>query len=156
MICGLPGSGKTTLAAKLEKELPALLLSPDEWLKRMNTDGHKKGKRKLVEELQWEVALKALKLGQSVVLENGFWSKQERVWYGEQAAAVGARTKLYFLEVAPDELKNRLRKRNENLPANACYVNPDLIDVWLEEFEPPTEEELGRWPAVSSTFAGDS
>lgn len=63
MICGLPGSGKSTLAAKLEGELPALLFTPDEWIHRMNEDGHNKGKRKLVEELQWRVALKVLSLG---------------------------------------------------------------------------------------------
>lgn len=142
LICGLPGSGKSTLAAKLEKELPALLFSPDEWIERMNEDGHKKGKRKLVEELQWDVARKALKLGIDVVLENGFWSKQERTLYRNQASEIGAKAKLYFLDVPPDELKNRLRLRNENLPSSAFYVNPDLIDVWLKEFEPPTKEEL--------------
>lgn len=142
MICGLPGSGKSTLAAKLEQDLSALLFTPDEWIERMNEDGHKKGKRKLVEELQWDVARKALRLGLDVILENGFWSKQEREQFKLEAAAVGASTKLYFLDVPPEELKRRLHARNNNLPANAFYVNPDLIDTWLKEFEPPTAEEL--------------
>lgn len=142
MICGLPGSGKSTLAAKLERELSALLLTPDEWIERMNEDGHKKGKRKLVEDLQWRAARKALKLGVNVVLENGFWSKAERRRYREEAAALGARVKLYFLDVPPEELRRRLHARNQNLPTNACYVNPDLIDLWLTEFEAPTQDEF--------------
>ena len=142
MICGLPGSGKSTLAAKLERDLPALLFTPDEWIERMNEDGHKKGKRKLVEDLQWRVARNALRLGLDVVLENGFWSKQEREQFRLEAAAVGATTKLYFLDVPPEELKRRLHARNMNLPANAFYVNPDLIDTWLKEFEPPTDDEI--------------
>jgi len=142
MICGLPGSGKSTLAAQLEKNLPAMLFTPDEWIERMNEDGHKKGKRKLVEELQWDVARKALKLGLDVVLENGFWSKKERQKYRKEADEVSAKTKLYFLNVLPEELKRRLHERNSNLPANAFYVNPDLIDLWLKEFEPPTSDEL--------------
>lgn len=142
MICGLPGSGKSTLAAKLERDLPALRFSPDEWIEHMNEDGHKKGKRKLVEELQWDVARKVLRLGVTVILENGFWSKKERKQYAEEAAAVGAQTKLHFLNVSPEELKRRLHERNKNLPANAFYVNPDLIDLWLKEFEPPTADEL--------------
>jgi predicted kinase len=31
LICGLPGSGKTTLAKELEPGVPAIRLSPDEW-----------------------------------------------------------------------------------------------------------------------------
>lgn len=142
LICGLPGSGKSTLAAKLELDLPALLFTPDEWIERMNEDGHKKGKRKLVEALQWDVARKALRLRLNVILENGFWNKQERQRYREQATAIGAQTKVHFLDVPPEELKRRLHERNKNLHANSFYVNPDLIDLWLKEFEPPTAEEL--------------
>ena len=32
MLCGLPGSGKTTLAKKLENERQAIRLCPDEWV----------------------------------------------------------------------------------------------------------------------------
>lgn len=142
LICGLPGSGKSTLAAKLECELPGLLFTPDAWIERMNKDGHKKGKRKLVEELQWDAARKALRLGLDVILENGFWSKYERQQYREQATATGAQTILHFLDVPTDELKSRLHNRNKSLPPNACYVNPDLIDIWLTEFEPPSVDEL--------------
>ncbi len=127
---------------RLERELPALLFTPDVWIERMNEDGHKKGKRKLVEALQWDAGRKALGLGLNVVLENGFWSRQQRWTYRGQAAAVGAQTKLHFLDVSPEELKRRLHHRNSNLPADACYVNPDLIDLWLKEFEPPSPEEL--------------
>jgi len=142
MICGLPGSGKSTLAAKLEAELPALRLIPDAWIARMNEHGHKKGKRKLVESLQWDVAQKTLHLGLDVVLENGFWSKQERQQYRRQAAAVGAQTKLYFLNVSIEELKRRLQARNKNLSGDTFYIDPQKIDSWLVEFEPPTSDEL--------------
>ena len=33
--CGLPGSVKMTLAKRLEHELPALRLAPDEWMTRI-------------------------------------------------------------------------------------------------------------------------
>jgi predicted kinase len=32
LTCGLPGSGKTTLAKQIEAERPALRLTADEWL----------------------------------------------------------------------------------------------------------------------------
>ncbi|MCC7188403.1 MAG: AAA family ATPase, partial [Anaerolineales bacterium] len=32
IVCGLPGSGKTTLAKCFEEDLHAVRLSPDEWM----------------------------------------------------------------------------------------------------------------------------
>ena len=32
LMCGLPGTGKTTRARRLERERHALRLSPDEWI----------------------------------------------------------------------------------------------------------------------------
>jgi predicted kinase len=32
IVCGLPGSGKTTHAKQLEQELRAIRLCPDEWI----------------------------------------------------------------------------------------------------------------------------
>jgi len=142
LICGLPGSGKSTLAAKLEKELPALRLTPDTWIKRFNEDGHNAGKRKLIESIQWNVALQVLTLGMDVVLENGFWSKQERQQYRQQARSVGAETKLHYLDVSVEELKRRLELRNANLPSDSFHIDPEKIHRFVLEFEVPTPDEL--------------
>lgn len=142
LICGLPGSGKSTLAEKLEKELPALRLTPDVWIKRFNEAGHNAGKRKLIESIQCDVALQALRLGVNVVLENGFWSRQDRTECRELARAVGAQTKLHYLNVTPDELKRRIAIRNANLPPDAFHIDPEKIDRFVREFEAPTAEEL--------------
>jgi predicted kinase len=142
LICGLPGSGKSTLAEKLEKELPALRLTPDIWIKKFNEDGHNAGKRKLIESIQCDIAIQVLKLGINVVLENGFWSKQERQQYRERARAHGAQTKLHYLDVTPDELKRRIASRNANLPPDAFHIDPEKIDRFVREFEAPTIDEL--------------
>ncbi len=36
LICGLPGSGKTTLAQTLEKERNAIRMCPDDWIDAQN------------------------------------------------------------------------------------------------------------------------
>ena len=77
LICGLPGSGKTTLARRLERDLPAVRLAPDEWMARIVGDGYDEAKRAAVEAVQWEIAARALRLGVDVILENGFWSSSE-------------------------------------------------------------------------------
>jgi hypothetical protein len=63
LMCGLPCSGKTTLARSLERDLGALRLCPDEWMTRIVGDGRDEAKRATVEAVQWEVAARALTLG---------------------------------------------------------------------------------------------
>jgi hypothetical protein len=91
----------------MERELPALRLTPDEWMARIVGDGYDDAKRAAVEAVQWEIAARALSLGVDVILENGFWSRSERDDFRSRAAAVGAETKLYFLDVPRDELLRR-------------------------------------------------
>jgi predicted kinase len=143
LICGLPGSGKTTLAKQLELDLPALRLAPDEWMARIVGDGYDDAKRAAVEAVQWEIAAQALRLGIDVILENGFWSRSERDDFRARAAAVGADTSLHFLDVPRDELLRRLALRNAALPEDTFRVNQAQLDLWLTWFEPPTPDEIG-------------
>ncbi|MBI1360285.1 MAG: AAA family ATPase [Alphaproteobacteria bacterium] len=144
LVCGLPGAGKSTLAARLESEYSALRLTPDEWLSRLGSeDGRDPDARDRIEELQLEVALRTLGLGVDVVLDNGFWSRSERDAYRARAKTAGAETALYFLDVPKDELKRRLELRNRALPPHTFHVTGKDIDEWLRIFEAPTADEPG-------------
>jgi predicted kinase len=142
LICGLPGSGKTTLARQLERDLSALRLAPDEWMGRIVGDGYDESKRAAVEAVQWEIAARALTLGIDVILENGFWSRAERNDFRSRAAVLGAVTRLHFLDVPRDELSRRLALRNAALPADTFRVTDAQLDLWSRQFEPPGADEL--------------
>ncbi|HZO90690.1 MAG TPA: AAA family ATPase [Chthonomonadaceae bacterium] len=146
LICGLPGAGKTTLARQLEQERPALRLCPDEWITQIIADPTDQAEldrlRSPVEAVQWEVATRALVLGIDVVLEWGFWSREERRHYRAQAEALGACVELRYLEVGREELWARLSKRNANLPPGTFVVTEEQLNLWWSWFEPPTQEEL--------------
>ena len=45
LVVGLPGSGKTTVARKLEREQHALRLGPDEWMIPLFSEPEADGKR---------------------------------------------------------------------------------------------------------------
>jgi predicted kinase len=142
LICGLPGSGKTTLARQLERDLPALRLAPDEWMARIVGSGYDEQRRAAVEAVQWEIAARALVLGIAVILENGFWSRSEREDFRSRAAALGAETRLHFLDVPREELLRRLALRNATLPMDSFRVDERQLDLWSRGFEPPTPDEL--------------
>ena len=146
LICGLPGSGKTTLAKQLEISRLALRLCPDEWIAPLLadiTDAVELDRlRTPVESVQWEIAKRVLVLGVDVILENGFWSRNERANYRSQAEALGAHVELRYLNVSRDELWARLSKRNVNLPPGTFVVREDQLDLWLSLFEPPAEDEF--------------
>src|SRR5437660_12882037 len=56
VICGLPGSGKTTHARSLEHELPAVRFCPDEWMRSLGISLHDEGGRDRIEQFQWTLA----------------------------------------------------------------------------------------------------
>ena len=148
LICGLPGSGKTTLAKQLEHSCPAFRLCPDEWIAPLLADVTDTAEldrlRTPIESVQWEVAKRVLTLGVDVILENGFWSRDERASYRLQAEARGARVELRYLDVPRDELWERLSRRNANLPPGTFAVREDQLDLWWSWFEPPTADELSN------------
>jgi hypothetical protein len=71
IICGLPGSGKTTLARGLERARPGVRLCPDEWMEQLSVDLFDSDARGRVERMQWQLAQRLLELGLTVLIEWG-------------------------------------------------------------------------------------
>ena len=144
MLCGLPGSGKTTLAHRIERERPALRLGEDEWFVRLypGEDGHDDAKREAIKAVQWEIAERVLRLGRDVVLDWGFWGRSERDDLRARAAAIGARAELVYLDVPLDELVARIMARNLALPPDTYPVAEAEVREWATWFQAPTPDEF--------------
>lgn len=142
-MCGLPGAGKTTLAKKLEFERGANRLCPDEWilavLKERNDTQERDRLRDSIEHLLWKQAQILLKLGVNVILENGFWSIEERNSYRDIGHEIGAKVELHFVDAPFEVLWQRVEKRNSN-PKEFQITKKDMEDGY-EVFQPPTDEE---------------
>ncbi len=83
LMVGLPFSGKTTTAKRLEKEYEAIRLTPDEWhVKLFGQDVYDKEHDKrhsAIESIMVDLAFQLLKKGQNVILDFGFWATEERM-----------------------------------------------------------------------------
>lgn len=97
LLCGLPGSGKTTLAERLADAVPAVRLCPDEWMADLGVDRFDEGTRDRLERRFWQHAQELLKLGQAVILEFGFWARSERDEKRLRARALGVPVPKPFL-----------------------------------------------------------
>lgn len=141
LVCGLPGSGKTTFAKALAEKTKAIRLSPDEWMSSLGMHIYDEAARTRVEGLQWSLAQQLLAAGVSVILDNGFWSKSERTQYRETANRLGAESVVHYMQAEPAMLKQRVVQRNASRAAHE-HVDPNDIDGWVKLFEPPSNDEL--------------
>ncbi|GLQ12195.1 hypothetical protein GCM10007913_41280 [Devosia yakushimensis] len=154
LMVGLPCSGKSTRAKQLEAELGALRLTPDEWHITLfgndATDPDHDRRHDAVEALMWRVASTALAKGVDVILDFGFWARVEREDFAARAAALGAATRIHFMDVSRQELLARLEQRNAQAPEYAFIITADDLLGWLARFEAVTADELATIAAISS------
>ena len=142
LICGLPGSGKTTLARQLAVEVPAVRLCPDEWKHDLGIDYYDEQGRVRLETRLWRLAQELLGLGQSVILENGFWAREEREELRLGARDLGVAVELRYLEAPVDELWRRLEIRNEEGRPGTAPIKREDLEKWSRQFEAPDATEL--------------
>jgi predicted kinase len=142
LICGLPGSGKTTLAEQLAAEVPAVRLSPDEWKHDLGIDYYDEQRRVRLERRLWRLGQELLGLGQSVILENGFWAREEREELRLSARSLGVAVELHYLEAPVDELWRRLEIRNEEAEPGTVPIKREDLEKWSQQFEAPEAAEL--------------
>jgi len=141
LMVGLPCSGKTTLALTLEREHSALRLTVDEWHLRLfgqdAEDPEHNARHSLIESLLWEVASRALVLGTNVILDFGFWAREEREDYRSRAKQLGASSEVHFLDVPDDELLRRLAQRNTQSSELAFHIPEEMMKPWIAFFQKP-------------------
>jgi len=145
IVCGLPGAGKTTLARKLERQLRAIRLCPDEWMEELGIDLWDEAKRARIEALQWALGRRLLELGQAVIIEWGTWARGERDALRIEAKALGAAVELHHVSEPLDVLMDRIHRRGmENPP-----ITPEQLRQWARAFDVPTDEETALYDRPS-------
>ncbi len=143
---GLPGVGKTTLARRLADELPALRLTPDEWMAPLFGASDADGARDVLEGRFIWVAHEVLSGGGSVILDFGCWSPEERYAIRAIAQGVGARYVLHHLTLPEHERRARSDQRWRDTPEVTFAMTADDHDRFAAQFRAPTSDELAGGP----------
>lgn len=152
IVCGLPGSGKTTHAKQVEQELRAVRFCPDEWMDALGIGLWDAGVRERIEKLQWKLAQEILALGQNVVIEWGTWGRSERDALRVGARAIGAAVELHFIDAPVELLFDRIRRRNRESPP----ITLEDVVKWSESFERPSAEEMALFDLASGFPSTDN
>ncbi len=145
VLCGFIGAGKTTFAKKLEEQTGAVRITKDEWLIRLigndpTIEGYADYDHKLCE-LSRDVAFQLVEKGIDVILDEGFWEKEQRVELRRRIEALGAKEVLYYLETPIETIRERVVKRNVTLTKDSFRISREMLDNYLTYWQPPREDE---------------
>jgi predicted kinase len=147
VLCGKAGSGKTTVARRLGRELPALVVCEDEWLVRLappveSLDEYLRASarcRSVIDPLTVDL----LRLGTSVVFDFGGNTMRDRQWTLSIAHRAGVQAVLHYLPADDETCRARIRARNEGRPEGLYFghVTDTHFDAVTRYFEVPSETE---------------
>jgi predicted kinase len=143
LMVGLPGAGKTTRANELAAVHRALRLTPDHWMIPLFGESMAGGKRFVLEGRLISVALQALRLGTSVVLDFGLWGRDERSALRWLARSAGAACQVIYLPVDLDVQLARIAHRQATAAHQTFPMSKSDVDQWREQFEVPDAAEVG-------------
>jgi predicted kinase len=161
LICGLPCSGKTTYARGLHEDRDSVLFSLDRWLittfgrYTLSDVGHDEHVRRVLacRELIWEQCVELLTRSVDVILDDGFFLRENRIQCVEAAKSAGAQAMIHLVETPVSVIQSRLASRNAALPRHNFAIDPATLLSFVGLFERPSSDEGAtlRVPRASGT-----
>jgi predicted kinase len=151
---GLPGTGKTTAARRLEVEERALRLTKDEWVKALYGHENPPSAQDVIEGRLIQIGLRALELGNNVVIDFGLWGRDERSALRQAAADVGAMVEMRYFELTPAEQQSRLAERQVEAPHTTWHMSDEELAEWAATIDIPTPGEIDGSEPVDDPPAG--
>lgn len=151
---GLPGTGKTTAARHIEVEHRALRLTKDEWVKALYGHENPQPAQDVIEGRLIEIGLRALELGNNVVIDYGLWGRDERSALRQAATDIGAMVEMRYFELTVAEQRERLAQRLVDAPHTTWHMSDEELREWASTIDIPTPGELDGSEPIDDPPAG--
>jgi predicted kinase len=145
LICGFIGAGKTTFAKKLEKKTGAVRITKDEWSIRLigndpTIDGYAEWDQKIIG-LSRDFAFYLAGKRVDVIMDEGFWAKEEREELKRRIHAIGAEAVMYYVDTSIETIRERVAGRNNSIAKDSFAISREMLDNYLTHWQPPGEDE---------------
>lgn len=149
LVHGLLGSGKTTLARRLERELPAVRFTHDEWMVTLHGTNPPEAvfrpQAERIWTLIWLHAARVLRAGADVVIDGGFWTRASRDEARRRAEESGVPAKFYAMRCTIEEARRRVLARTAAMPEGALEITGPTFDLLAAKLEPIGADEKVEW-----------
>jgi predicted kinase len=130
-------------------------MTPDAWMISLFGPSQPDGKRDVLEGRLIALAIDALRLRLSVVLDFGLWGRDERSALRWMAASVGAAAEIIYLSVDRDLQLSRVQGRWERTSEQTFPMTEAELDSWRSRFDVPDADELSN-SSLPSPPPGDA
>ncbi|MCL2748550.1 MAG: AAA family ATPase [Alphaproteobacteria bacterium] len=141
---GFIGSGKTTIAKRLARELPAVRLNNDDWIVLLYGRGPHGDKHldyvQRIDKVQWDLAREIVRAGGDVIFDCGTWSKSGRKESVARALEFADKVIFHNIKCDIDVARARCVRRTES-GGNELFICADAFDALLSKFEPISDDE---------------
>ena len=152
LICGKICSGKTWYAKKLQQQNPAVILSTDEATFHLIHNEQGEFYNAFAQRVNGYLRIKAvdiIKAGANVILDWGFWTKQDREAISRFLEENGVAWEWHYVDVPGDVWQKNIERRNTAVLAGEggsdFYVDEGLRNKVLSLFQIPSREEMDVW-----------
>jgi predicted kinase len=151
MLCGKVGCGKSTHAMRLKAQTGAMVLSCDEMMLSIFDEYMGDDFRQAYDKCTgylYKLAEELISIGVDVVLDCGFWARQQRKTVRDAFVEKGIATKLCYVKADEATITRRLTKRNEDIDAGlvkAYHVDENMRALFDARFEEPSADEVDEY-----------
>ena len=94
-------------------------------------------------------AIEICKAGANVILDWGFWTKENRIEISDYFKANGISYEWHYVDVSDDIWKRNIIERNQKIRegngGSDFYVDEGLLSKLISLFEIPGKEEIDVW-----------
>lgn len=151
-VCGKICSGKSYYAKQLKEKINAVILSTDE--ATFDLINNEQGEfynifAKRVNNYLAKKTVEIVKAGCNVILDWGFWTKQERREITDFFSEQGIDVEWHYIDIDDERWHQLIEKRNNKIKeensGSDFYLDQGLMDKLLSKFEKPSESEMDVW-----------